>query len=238
MNKVCYLKTSIGAIYFFCNNVTISLEHVKRSICQRHCFYFTTLVATIHIITSGLWLIQEKLNMFIWAKPLQPCSFKGAFLFHRTNCSKICFKKCCAKFTKVLATTPLFVGECVNVKFRNSNCSYSLTVVNVLEKQLQTFTFAMVTFGITTFSKEFLFQNTYSLNFFCGTVVFWKLFEASNFCNFLFDFNSFMTRPLSYRNQSIDKSMDWFLFDNGLRHKRVRLCHLVFMQFPLFASNC
>ena len=34
-------------------------------------------------------------------------------------------------------------------------------------------------------------------------------------------------RPLSYRNQSIDlksksgKSMDWFLYDNGLRHKRV-----------------
>ena len=32
-------------------------------------------------------------------------------------------------------------------------------------------------------------------------------------------------RPLSYRNQSIDllgKSMDWFLYDNGLRHERVK----------------
>ena len=31
-------------------------------------------------------------------------------------------------------------------------------------------------------------------------------------------------RPLSCRNQSIDllgKSMDWFLFDNDLRHERV-----------------
>ena len=31
-------------------------------------------------------------------------------------------------------------------------------------------------------------------------------------------------RPLSYRNQSTDllrKSMDWFLYDNGLRHERV-----------------
>ena len=31
-------------------------------------------------------------------------------------------------------------------------------------------------------------------------------------------------RPLSYRNQSIhlqSKSMDWFLYDNGLRHERV-----------------
>ena len=33
-------------------------------------------------------------------------------------------------------------------------------------------------------------------------------------------------RPLSYRNQSIDlhnKSMDWFLYHNGLRHERVKL---------------
>ena len=32
-------------------------------------------------------------------------------------------------------------------------------------------------------------------------------------------------RPLSYRNQSIDlqsKSMDWFLYGNGLRHERVK----------------
>ena len=33
-------------------------------------------------------------------------------------------------------------------------------------------------------------------------------------------------RPLSYRNQSIDlrsKSINWFLYDNGLRHERVKL---------------
>ena len=32
--------------------------------------------------------------------------------------------------------------------------------------------------------------------------------------------------PLSYRNQSTDllhKSMDWFLYDNGPRHERVKL---------------
>ena len=66
LNKVCYLTTSIGAIYFFYNSVIISREYLKRSICQRYCVSFTTLVATIHIITSGLWLIREKLNdMFI-----------------------------------------------------------------------------------------------------------------------------------------------------------------------------
>ena len=33
-------------------------------------------------------------------------------------------------------------------------------------------------------------------------------------------------RPLSYRNQPIDflrKSVDWFLYDNGLRHERVKI---------------
>ena len=40
-------------------------------------------------------------------------------------------------------------------------------------------------------------------------------------------FNPFMTGPLSYRNQSIDlqsKSLNWFLYDNGLRHERVKEC--------------
>ena len=37
-------------------------------------------------------------------------------------------------------------------------------------------------------------------------------------------------RPLSYRNQSIDllhKSMDWFLYDNGLRLERVNEKHSI-----------
>ena len=45
-------------------------------------------------------------------------------------------------------------------------------------------------------------------------------------------------RPLSYRNHPIDlqsKSMDWFLYDNGLRHERVnyktstRLKYLIYI---------
>ena len=61
LNDVCYLAT-IRAIYFFYNSVITLREHFKRSIYQEHCVYFTTLVATIHIITTGLWLIREKLN--------------------------------------------------------------------------------------------------------------------------------------------------------------------------------
>ena len=41
-------------------------------------------------------------------------------------------------------------------------------------------------------------------------------------------------RPLSYRNQSIDlrsKSMDWFLFNNGLRQERVKKNHIMVAQY-------
>ena len=55
-------------------------------------------------------------------------------------------------------------------------------------------------------------------------------------------------RPLSYRKQSIDllhKSMDWFLYDNGLRHERVNffvlvawLAHSLLIELPdLFIFN-
>ena len=48
--------------------------------------------------------------------------------------------------------------------------------------------------------------------------------------------NFFMTEVVIYRNQSSDlqpKSMDWFLYDNGLRHERVK--HLsVNLYFTIF----
>ena len=103
LNEVCYLTTSIGSIYFFYNSIIISREHLNPSIYQRHCVYFTTLVATIHIITSNLRLIWEKLNaMFIWGKPLQPCPFKGAYSFYRTSCSNICLKSAAVNSRKHL----------------------------------------------------------------------------------------------------------------------------------------
>ena len=44
-----------------------------------------------------------------------------------------------------------------------------------------------------------------------------------------------LRRPLSYRNQSIrlrSKSMDWFLYDNGLRHERVKIA--IMLTIPMF----
>ena len=43
-------------------------------------------------------------------------------------------------------------------------------------------------------------------------------------------------RTLSYRNQSIDllrKSMDWFLYDNGLRHERVKRQYHIMVKHAL-----
>ena len=48
-------------------------------------------------------------------------------------------------------------------------------------------------------------------------------------------------RSLSYRNQSIDllnTSMDWFLYDNGPRHERVKMqLVLIFVVVSLHFSN-
>ena len=49
-------------------------------------------------------------------------------------------------------------------------------------------------------------------------------------------------KPLSYRNQTIDlrnKSLDWFLYDNSLRHKRVDrviiFLRLIILRYPMMA---
>ena len=47
---------------------------------------------------------------------------------------------------------------------------------------------------------------------------------VTSYSNMLCFLNLSCRRPLSYRNQSIDlrsKLMDWFLYDNSLRHERV-----------------
>ena len=47
---------------------------------------------------------------------------------------------------------------------------------------------------------------------------------------FIFSLTLSWRRPISYRNQSIDlrsKSMDWFLYDIGLRHERVNSVILI-----------
>ena len=47
-------------------------------------------------------------------------------------------------------------------------------------------------------------------------------------------------RPISYRNQSIDllsKSVDWFLYDIGLRHERVKATLLTILKIQIFKQQ-
>ena len=48
LKEVCYMMTSFPAMHFFYKRVIISREHLSWSICQGHCIYFTTFIATIH----------------------------------------------------------------------------------------------------------------------------------------------------------------------------------------------
>ena len=48
LKEVCYMTTSFRAIHFFYDSVIFSRERLKRSTCQEHGVYFTTLIATIH----------------------------------------------------------------------------------------------------------------------------------------------------------------------------------------------
>ena len=44
----------------------------------------------------------------------KPCSFKFAYLFHRTSCNDF-FLRYCVKCTKALVAIPFFHRECVNL---------------------------------------------------------------------------------------------------------------------------
>ena len=45
--EVCYMTSSFLAICFLHDSVIVLREHLKRSICQKHCVCFTTLVVAI-----------------------------------------------------------------------------------------------------------------------------------------------------------------------------------------------
>ena len=70
-------------------------------------------------------------------------------------------------------------------------------------------------------------KNEKSFNGFIGTTK-WNLQIFNTTKNLSLTLS--WRRPLTYRNQSIDlrnKSMDWFLYDNGLRHERVKQTRLI-----------
>ena len=82
---------------------------------------------------------------------------------------------------------------------------------------------------------EHMFQqisrNTFPVEHFRATASEWVNIHFLHFCCTLS-----WRRPLSYRNQSIDllcKSMNWFLYDSGLRHERVKVSVAVHQVLPV-----
>ena len=108
----------------------------------------------------------------------------------------------------------------VNVEIYNVEQLNWITLDNV-ETTLSFSTSIFATLGIWPFEKKYKprFKNKIIfLNFkeYVGLNIFLHFFPILTLS---------WRRPLSYRNQSIDllgKSMDWFLYDNGLRHERVK----------------
>ena len=93
----------------------------------------------------------------------------------------------------------------------------SLRPVILFEKTLRhkCFPINLMKFWRTRFFKEHL-RTTPSVLIFASLICF--LLTLS------------WQRPLSYRNQSIDlrsKSMDWFLYNNSLRHERINPLYLL-----------
>ena len=96
------------------------------------------------------------------------------YLFHRNSCSNFCVKNTVLNARKLLEPSHFFMGNVLILQFGNSHCIYSLSPVDFLEEQLQTFALARVTFGTAAFSKELLFRSAYGLNFLSEYVWFWK----------------------------------------------------------------
>ena len=67
------------------------------------------------------------------------------------------------------------------------------------------------------------------------------VFQLSYRIGLLFPLTLSWWRPLPYRNQSTDlgsKSMNWFLYDNGLHHERVKLLnYLTWILYWIAVKN-
>ena len=67
-----------------------------------------------------------------------------------------------------------------------------------------------------------IFQCVYE-NYTVLREIFWRIIRKwKNFFGLHFTLTLSWRRSLSHRNQFIDTSMDWFLYDEDLRHERVK----------------
>ena len=98
-------------------------------------------------------------------------------------------EKYCVKCTKVPAATPFFEGESVNLQFHNSNCSYSLSIVNFFGRAIVDICTCKSDLRNNQFLRKIALSDYLKPGFsfrelrFLGTATVKEgLFEASNFC--------------------------------------------------------
>ena len=114
----------------------------------------------------------------------------------------------------------IFILQKMEFSINNLLSKFNHIWLHILKKSL------MENIFYAAFTKKFFSRN------FSPTILrelFWPLWQFSKIglvLNRLKCLTLSWRRPLSYRNQFIDlqrKSVDWFLYDNGLRHERVNL---------------
>ena len=106
LKEVCYMTTSFPAIHFFYDCVIISRDHLKRSRVNETVFILQHLLQP-SIITSGLWLIWEKLK----SMPSIPWSC-SVFVFVVLRMAITHYLKCTVLVSFVVPLLSLAVTHC------------------------------------------------------------------------------------------------------------------------------
>ena len=89
LKEVCYMTVSFPVIHSS-HDFTWALEviHISRDLCL---FHNTCCNHPLQQEVCG-WFEKKLKGTFIWGKSLNPCSFKDAYLFHRTSSNNFCLK--------------------------------------------------------------------------------------------------------------------------------------------------
>ena len=116
----------------------------------------------------------------------------------------------------MLCFYPIFIVKYFNILFRTFFTPFCCCSIYILKvkfcfkyKSKTGYTHRKSSNENVSWIKKYKFNKKYfmlNIHFFC--------------------LHSFITEAVIYRNQSIDlrsKSMDWFVYDNGVRHERVKV---------------
>ena len=125
LKGACYLMTSVAGICLF----YLSLFHGStwsNPFCQGYCVCFTTLIANIHYNKRSVVDSRKLEGCCVYLrKTIVTLVPKGAYLFHRTSCNNFC-----------LHPFHSFMMNVLIWQIHNSNCSYSLSIVNFFRKAI------------------------------------------------------------------------------------------------------